>query len=691
MTEIPCSSHFPTGGQGTRLSPLATGDNVNSKTPETLAPASRRRRIAEAATHTDRAALHWVSPTRSALVTLISVIVALQVSGPSVAIPVGIGGFLVGLSDQRGGFADRLRGMTLATILLIISTATGLAVSDSVPLHLVMAAILGGILGYIGIAGPHAALAGVLALVAFAVFSGTPQPIDDITPALFGVLAGAVAQILSVALPLLARRMGGLRTEISIAMRGVAFALRGRDGGAASTNAIAKIAAARTLTQTGGGYGETRRWYEALLDCTDELRMSFLALEGVRGQQSADQLGVLAEVRLATADLLVAASRALELPPLRRRVHPAFERFEKAFGGSRTGQSEVAEAALRRAHAAARELDGMLEGRWPIGRRAKVRFGPQFNLDWLHDMIHRRDPGQLFTRHAVRLAAAMLIATAIAEVEPVNHAYWLPVTVAWVAKPDLAGTAERVVSRIAGTLAGLAVVGLVVLVGAEEHEAVKLGVFFVGVLVAIAFLAPNYSICVAGWTAAVLALISLAFPDITSLLGPRFLETVGGAALVLGLSYLLPTRMGIHAPTKLAATARALRDYSHSVIDLPHDQRADQRAALTQARSEAATAIAAASHELGSHSMPYEQAGATLANLVAATEIALALDEANDQPATGDTAITPASLERLDQLATRLESPPTQPASTPDTTPAQTPDLTDFARSVERAHQALGG
>ncbi|MFM8526911.1 MAG: hypothetical protein ACKOBH_02150, partial [bacterium] len=196
-------------------------NHTNSQSATSVTPASRRKRIAEAATHTDRAALHWVSPTRSALVTLISVIVALEVSGPSAAIPVGIGGFLVGLADQRGGFADRLRGMILTTILLMISTAVGLAVSDSVPLHLAMAAILGGILGYIGIAGPHAALAGVLALVAFAVFSGTPQPIDDITPALFSLLAGAVAQILSVALPLLARRMGGLRTEISIAMRGV--------------------------------------------------------------------------------------------------------------------------------------------------------------------------------------------------------------------------------------------------------------------------------------------------------------------------------------------------------------------------------------------------------------------------------------------------------------------------------------
>ena len=63
------------------------------------------------------------------------------------------------------------------------------------------------------------------------VFGGTPAPINDALPAGGWMLLGSLVMIAIVFLPLLAGRIGGVRTEIAIAYRGQAFALRGRMAG----------------------------------------------------------------------------------------------------------------------------------------------------------------------------------------------------------------------------------------------------------------------------------------------------------------------------------------------------------------------------------------------------------------------------------------------------------------------------
>lgn len=153
--------------------------------------------------------------------------------------------------------------------------------------------------------------------------------------------------------------------------------------------------------------------------------------------------------------------------------------------------------------------------------------------------LHSADP---FLRHAVRLALAIGIATILSLMWHRAHAYWIPMTVAWVAKPDQNGTATRVVARIAGTLLGLILVGLVVdqLGISDPGIIITVGV---GSMMALAFIWANYAIAVAGVTILVIALFSPAFAgDAGPTLWDRAVDTVVAGIITVLVSFVWPAR-----------------------------------------------------------------------------------------------------------------------------------------------------
>ena len=146
-----------------------------------------------------------------------------------------------------------------------------------------------------------------------------------------------------------------------------------------------------------------------------------------------------------------------------------------------------------------------------------------------------------FLRHGARLSIVMVAATAISELATLPHAYWLPVAVAWMAKPDRHGTVDRVVQRVAGTALGVVIIGLPGwLLGTGT-------VFYVifallGSTVAIAFIWVNYHIGVAGVTIWLLAIIGLDGSPLGEDIFLRIGFTVFGALLVLLGTFIIRDR-----------------------------------------------------------------------------------------------------------------------------------------------------
>jgi uncharacterized membrane protein YccC len=111
---------------------------------------------------------------------------------------------------------------------------------------------------------------------------------------------------------------------------------------------------------------------------------------------------------------------------------------------------------------------------------------------------HKRRDDQ-FVRHALRLAIAVGVATAIAQSTGWPHEYWLPMTVVWVSRPDRNGTTTRVVGRTLGTLLGIGIAFVFIQVIGAGSILTPIYIF-IGALLFIAFFNANYPVAVSGLT-----------------------------------------------------------------------------------------------------------------------------------------------------------------------------------------------
>jgi uncharacterized membrane protein YccC len=137
-----------------------------------------------------------------------------------------------------------------------------------------------------------------------------------------------------------------------------------------------------------------------------------------------------------------------------------------------------------------------------------------------------------FLGHGLRLAVVMMIATSISESLTVPHPYWLPMSVAWMSKPDHDGTVVRVTHRLVGTIAGLLIAFVIVIVFQPSGSGF-LPLALVGVAVAIAFIWANYAIAVTGVTIWVVSLFAMVGDPVISTLDARLFATVAAGVLVL--------------------------------------------------------------------------------------------------------------------------------------------------------------
>jgi len=614
------------------------------------------KRVLTVSTATDWSAVRWIGPLRTTIVATAAVSIGIAIYGPTGAFPFAVGALFVGLADQRGDFDERVRGLVVAGVLVTLATFIGVSVSGSFLAHIVTAGIFAAFCGYIGLAGPRAALAGVVALVAFTAFSGTPEPLSAVVPTTLKVLVSAVVMATVIVVPMLTGRLGGLRTDVVVALRAQAFALRGMIGGIDGTNVAGKLVAARSRVEASGCYGQTLEWFEQMLSDTDAMRFGFLALHGALDERNLEQQERVEQFKLAAGELLMALSSALEIPASRRRISEALDAFNAAARACEEGLGPRSAAALARIEFAARSLSESVGGRWPIGRHCQFSRRLRAPTEPIARLLHRQDPGSVFTHHAIRVSGLIVVATAIAQLDPFDHSFWIPLTVAWITKPDFAGTTLRVVERVLGTVIGVAASTLLIyLIGSTIP--LEVAMFAAGAMITVAFLAANYTVCTVGVTIWLMALLDIG----SAPSGERVLQTLVAGLLVMAASRIWPTRTSSQAGAGLSDLARALRDYCASVIGPDRTGRDQARALMLAASLKATTLVEESGHEPGRHLIHYDYALQIDEDLRAATAIAASYDQLEESEPSALSAlrqdqITERSLAELDDLAARLSA-----------------------------------
>ncbi len=238
---------------------------------------------------------------------------------------------------------------------------------------------------------------------------------------------------------------------------------------------------------------------------------------------------------------------------------------------------------LRRLCSDVSHLQALLHGGTedvPLSRDELRRFvAPEgWPLSALRAQLSWRSP---VLRHALRASLALGCAYFIALALPwASHPHWLVLSVAVVLRGNLEQTLSRRNARVLGTLLGC----VVVLVLARAQSPALLDVIFLtAVGTGHAFMLHRYWLTATAGTVMALLQAHMIHPGGGFPIAERLADTVLGAALAWGFSYVLPSWERRSLPDAIANVLKEISDYAHHALVLRSPDPVAQRLARRRA------------------------------------------------------------------------------------------------------------
>jgi uncharacterized membrane protein YccC len=167
-------------------------------------------------------------------------------------------------------------------------------------------------------------------------------------------------------------------------------------------------------------------------------------------------------------------------------------------------------------------------------------------------------------RHAIRLAVCVAVGTMLGLVINLPWVQWIPMTIVIVLKPDFSATFARGILQIAGTLVGL-ILATVLLVLLPDGTGFRVALVAVLAFAVRCYGYVNYGVFAAGITALAVVLIAFSGNDPDNVMMARLLNTVTGGAIALVAYWLWPTRELRHTAETFAQMLDAYRQYFQAV------------------------------------------------------------------------------------------------------------------------------
>ncbi|MFC8453178.1 FUSC family protein [Kitasatospora sp. NPDC057223] len=537
--------------------------------------------------------------------------------------------------------APRIAGAVLCSALgMLIGSALQESGTGVLVAGLVLTAV-GFVSGAVSATGPRGSAAGLLLLVSASLGSGMPmaRPWWAAGPMM---LAGA-ALVVVLGLPHLGRRRRPYADPRNRAI-------------AAAYDALGLM-----LADLGTPQGaRSRQLLTARLNLVQDLLPPTRARESARGAR----LRRMYEAGLAATEAATGLLWAWRpVPPEAAAVPGALARAVERGGG------EVAVPDWRPDTPSRRALDAALRSAADTvaGRPTVVATAPAPPPDpW-------RMRGRLLSRGSLRYGLRVALCIAVAETAtawlPLSKSYWVPMTVAFVLKPDLGSVFLRAVSRSVGTVLGVAVTAGILSLTTDPWT---LTVIAAGCVALLPYAtAVHYGLNTVVMTPMALVLLQLGGQPGTSEIWPRVLDTVLASAIVLLFGYLLwPERPRHRIEPRLVDATSALHAYLLSVAEAGREPvaqvwlRRTAYRALAEARREVQNGLAEPppTGRLAEQWLPATAALERLSGAVAAYAAQIRY---------GGRMPDPAEVERvqraLDALAAaaRAHRPPTRPAERP--------------------------
>lgn len=483
-------------------------------------------------------------------------------------------------SDSNDPYALRGARMFASALSGTLSVFVGSVVGEIEWLIAIVAALWGAAGGLMVIGGPQAAQIGVVNVILLVVFAAHPaDPARALTTALL-FLAGGLLQIV-LAIAAWPMRGGGREREIvgGILRQLAAYAREPQKFGERLPASAALTQANPILTGLTSNFSRGVERLRSVFNQAERIRLELAAISRIATENPAQETGQedrIGNVMAAAAGLLDSLGGLLETgkPPadlagLARRFDAAAERLrDEARIAPASGPIAIALAhteALRGQMRAVAELGDLSKrARVPLGA---VATNPLLLLDHLSSSLRANlSLRSAALRHALRLAACIVVAEAVAGILAAPHGYWIPMTAAIVLQPDYAGTFARGLARLTGTMLGLFVTTAAILF-LPHTVTIYIGLTAVFMLLMRSIGRANYMLSVIPLTGLIVVLLAFGGEAPGPTIAARGIGTLIGGFLALAVYALWPTRESTQTPVALAQLIEAERRYFDRVVD----------------------------------------------------------------------------------------------------------------------------
>jgi uncharacterized membrane protein YccC len=561
------------------------------------AVSSLRRNMVAALLQAKPAQLPWRVLLRNTAAVVLPLIWGIASNQLLPGIAAAVGAVVTMYSDQPGPYRQRLLQLLAVSVAGGLATFLGLTLNHHLPALLVASFAIGFCGALLVVFGDAIARVGMTAMVLLVIATDLPAPSLGAALALTGwvTAGGLLLTLFSIAAwPL--QRYGPEREALGAVYRELAaMARRGaHDSGAALGLTAGMTELQHTLLGPLRARGAVMEHFSVMLELAERARLELTALEASEPDARLTPL-----VQQDCAALFEAIAAAIEAgADARQSMRTELERLQRAERAAGEHEAQLREGPWRHFQALCGQLSAAVRNAERTGTQALARPAEE-DLQRPH-ALRPQSPlailGANFTprsaafRHAVRTAVCFTFALWLAHVLPVEHGYWIPMTVAIVLRADFAATFSYGLLRVVGTILGLVLTTALVYLlppNAWVHLAV-LAVLCAGFRY---FGNVHYGIAVACLTGMVVLLLAFAGERPEPTVVARLIDTIIGSAVALSVYALWPTWEKGRTRETLAQMLRAYATYLLSLAGGSVHERRDGRQGARVARVNAEASV----------------------------------------------------------------------------------------------------
>lgn len=451
-----------------------------------------------------------------------AILIAARSGQPLFAVAAAMGAMSTGFGSQQGVYRTRAATMIAMALAMALSTFAGSISSHSVPVELALLALWGAIYGLSAALGAAASAVALNATVALVMFGNFPLPFATALEASAFVLFGGFVQTLLLIASWPIGRYRQERQAFAFALRSLAEYAREIDCSHPLVPPASGLTAIESALADPRPFGRRAVFsaFQTLLDEIGRTRATLGRIASSNCTAYLPQRTLVASTLDRIADALQHGTATADEALLAQLQRPSGDPLVTALFGQL--RALVRNAAI--------PLDG-----WSLHGPAVPRLGRSAFTEALTTVRANLRLDTPFGRHALRCAIVLAAIGGLAHVLPLQRGYWMTLTAVLVLRPDFTTTFVRGIARIAGTLLGVVLATVVVLViPASSQAALALAILFaVGGYAVFLMNYALYTVTITAYVVFVLSLIGL--PEHAAVTS-RAIATLAGGTLAL-LSY----------------------------------------------------------------------------------------------------------------------------------------------------------